>query len=97
MKLPDWLKAEEKTQAWLAGKVDVDEISIYRYCAGLRFPTRKVLERIVRVTKGAVTPNDFLGPPRKAIRPKKRKADFAKLRRRGRSSQSKVASPAGGL
>ena len=43
----------------------VSHVSVSRYRNGLRRPEWDILARIIKVTQGAVTPNDFLPKTRR--------------------------------
>lgn len=60
MKLAEWRKHARLTQAEMAALVGVaNRETIARYEAG-RMPRRDVLIKIMRLTHGLVTPNDFV-------------------------------------
>ena len=61
MTLSDWMSWQEKTDSWVAERIGVDRVSVCRYRTGTRIPDWDILPRIVQLTSGAVTPNDFLG------------------------------------
>jgi hypothetical protein len=48
-----------------ADDIGVHRTSVYRFMKGLAFPRPSTIERIIRVTGGKVTANDFLGLPSK--------------------------------
>lgn len=54
--LPEWLKANGKTQEWLAGRMGLSQTGVSRIIAGkdTKFDN---LRRVYEVTDGAVTPN----------------------------------------
>jgi len=58
MRLAAYLKRERIKIADFAAKISVHEKSVSRYLGG-RVPSTEVLKRIVSVTKGEVTANDF--------------------------------------
>jgi DNA-binding transcriptional regulator YdaS (Cro superfamily) len=66
MKLADFMAREEISTAAFAHSIGVGSISVTRYLTGARLPAADVLVKIAEVTDGAVTPNDFLLPARKA-------------------------------
>jgi transcriptional regulator with XRE-family HTH domain len=61
MTLSDFLAQHEIPDAVFAERIGVTRQSLHRYKSGDRRPEWDVLERIVRETNGAVTPNDFIG------------------------------------
>lgn len=58
--LDAWLGQQGKNREWLAGKLDISEATISRLVSGKQWPSRELAAHIRRLTKGAVTPNDFL-------------------------------------
>ena len=60
MRLADWLTANDTSDAAFAAPIGVTRQTVARYKSGDRRPEGDVLERIVQVTDGRVTPNDFL-------------------------------------
>ncbi|MGB1918589.1 MAG: helix-turn-helix transcriptional regulator [Candidatus Puniceispirillales bacterium] len=63
MKLSNWLKKSNITVKQFAHDVDVSPSLVSRYAAGKYIPTRKTMMKIVEVTNGNVTPNDFFDIP----------------------------------
>lgn len=61
MRLPDYLKAKRIRRNAFAEKIGVSDGRITQLCADDGWPSRKLAERIAKVTDGAVTPNDFVG------------------------------------
>lgn len=61
MTLAEWLDAHDKTDAWLATEIGLDRSFVTKLKNGTAEPSLRVAREIVRVTAGAVTPNDFLG------------------------------------
>ncbi len=59
MKLARFLIAHQMTPAAFARLIGVTRNAVHRYVRGERMPAPEVMERIVQVTEGAVTPNDF--------------------------------------
>jgi 3,4-dihydroxy 2-butanone 4-phosphate synthase/GTP cyclohydrolase II len=59
MTLSEWLKANEIRRMDFAKMLGVSKGYITQLCEGAR-PSMSVAERICRVTKGDVTPNDFM-------------------------------------
>lgn len=60
MRLTDFLEDYDGTDAEFAEAIGVSAQALSRYRLGKRRPEWDVLDRIRRVTEGAVTPNDFL-------------------------------------
>lgn len=59
MNLKEYREKTGMTQAAFAKQIGCSQHSVSRYEVGLSRPTPKVMSRIVTVTGGAVTPNDF--------------------------------------
>jgi DNA-binding transcriptional regulator YdaS (Cro superfamily) len=60
MKLSDYLETEYAGRDKdFADEIDILATSLSRYKMGIREPSREVMKRIMHVTKGKVTPNDF--------------------------------------
>ena len=59
MGLDEFMRARGLTNAAFARLLDVTEMSVLRYRRGSRLPRRQVLEKIVTITNGMVTANDF--------------------------------------
>jgi hypothetical protein len=59
MTLADYLTRHEISVEEFARQISVEPISVRRYLAGSRWPKWPIMERIVKATAGAVTPNDF--------------------------------------
>jgi len=60
MQLGSYLKITGLTPDQFATRIGVDAVSVRRYLAGSRRPRWTVMKEIVRVTEGAVGPDDFL-------------------------------------
>ncbi len=60
MILHEYLKKEAIPVQKFAEEIDVSSQAVYRYIAGARVPKRSIMQRISAVTKGSVTPNDFM-------------------------------------
>lgn len=63
MKLADWLVREEISFADFGLKIDRTAEAVRRYANGLRIPDRDTMPKIVSVTSGEVTANDFFDLP----------------------------------
>ena len=59
MKLKDYMVVHGVGLTEMARLLGVSEVAVSRYRQGARRPSPDVMRRIIRVTKGAVTPNDF--------------------------------------
>lgn len=59
MRLRDYLKENQITEAAFAGEIGVTQAAVNRYCRGDRHPRRQILDRIAEKTMGAVTYADF--------------------------------------
>lgn len=60
MQLADYLKANGISDEDFGQSIGVTRQAVHRYKTFDRFPERPVLTKIVEVTGGDVTPNDFL-------------------------------------
>lgn len=65
MKLADWFKQRNpdgtrRLKGEFAKRIKVAGCMVGEYCRGDSWPSREVMERIVRETNGEVTANDFL-------------------------------------
>lgn len=65
MTLQDWMNWRKRKAAWVAEQLGVDHVSVNRYVAGTRRPAWDVMQKIIELTEGHVTPNDFLRGPRR--------------------------------
>jgi transcriptional regulator with XRE-family HTH domain len=61
MKLRDWRKSCNMTLVALSRELGVTTVSLGRYERGARLPEKRVMEKIIEVTQGQVTPNDWFG------------------------------------
>lgn len=59
MKLVEYLKSVQITAADFGRMVGASRSAVIRWANGERSPDSKSMARIVRVTQGRVTPNDF--------------------------------------
>ena len=60
MKLADYLEKHDISRTDFAAKIGKQPSYITMVCQGQFWPGRDVMERIVEITGGKVTPNDFL-------------------------------------
>jgi 3,4-dihydroxy 2-butanone 4-phosphate synthase/GTP cyclohydrolase II len=61
MKLGEWLKRHDVSRSDFARRIGLSKASVTQICNGQNaWISRETAEQIVRETKGAVTPNDFL-------------------------------------
>lgn len=60
MKLADWLKIKKLPRYKFAAKIGVQPSVVTDYCLGRYCPRPRTVEKIIRVTGGDVTANDFL-------------------------------------
>lgn len=60
MKLKNYLDKHSISMQAFASLIGVGRNTVWRYCAGTRFPSAKYLRLIVTATNGQVKPNDFL-------------------------------------
>jgi predicted transcriptional regulator len=63
MRLADYLSEKNLTHAAFASQIGTTQAAVTRYVSGTRVPRRTLLRRIVRMTEGAVTANDFMESP----------------------------------
>ena len=63
MTLEDYLEENGLTQAEFACLAQIKQSTVSRYLNG-RLPRRAQLERIIAITRGKVTANDFMGQTR---------------------------------
>lgn len=63
MKIEEYLKRCQITQAMLASRVGVSVQAVSLFCLGERIPRPETMRKIYVATNGAVTPNDFYGLP----------------------------------
>jgi DNA-binding phage protein len=68
MRLDHYLLKNDIEVSAFAKDIGVHRTSVYRFIKGLAFPRPETIERIIKVTEGRVTANDFLG-----IQPSRRK------------------------
>lgn len=61
MTLADWLKTQGTTPTRFAREHRKPKMTVYRHAMGQRIPSREEMSFYVRVTDGAVMPNDFYG------------------------------------
>lgn len=67
MKLGDYLQAVDKSTDEFGAEIGVSGATVRRWRLGRNRPNWTVLERIVRVTNGAVGPADFLCADHRSI------------------------------
>lgn len=60
MTLSDWLQQNGGSPEWLAERLGIGRPAVTRYLNGSRRPEWDVIERIMQVTDGKVTANDFV-------------------------------------
>ena len=63
MKLSDYMKMAGETQASMGRKLGVDRATVNRYVRNNSRPEWPIMDRLVEITQGAVTPDDFMEPP----------------------------------
>lgn len=66
MKLSEFLETKELTPQAFAGLLPVSGEAVRLWLNGDRTPRPAQMQRIMEITEGAVTPNDFLPPFREA-------------------------------
>ena len=62
MKLKDYLKFNKISNIQFSKIIGISPISLSRYISGERFPEKKILLKIHKITEGLVTANDFCFP-----------------------------------
>tara|TARA_Y100001963_G_scaffold156936_1_gene251783 strand:- start:1681 stop:1869 length:189 start_codon:yes stop_codon:yes gene_type:complete len=60
MTLDQYLTAVNTSKKELAKQLKVSEQTVFRWCDGSRHPDRKAMQKIYRITRGMVTPNDLV-------------------------------------
>jgi len=60
MKLDEYLSQERITEAEFGAQIRLSQAQVNRIRRGDSWPSRKVLERIAKVTENRVTANDFM-------------------------------------
>lgn len=61
MKLAEYLAREGLTHAAFAALARCDPTAVSRMASDQQIPRPELMERVVKVTRGLVTPNDFYG------------------------------------
>jgi hypothetical protein len=69
MTLTDWIARENLTQTEVAFRLGLSQGHVSDLCAGRFWPSRTIAAKIWRMTKGAVTPNDFLTDTERSEKP----------------------------
>lgn len=64
MNLRDWRVSKGLTQENVGKLIGVGGVTVCRYENGERIPPREIMEQIIKLTKGEVTPNDFFVFPK---------------------------------
>ena len=62
MLLQEWRKNKGFTQLTLALRLGVSKMTVASWEQGLKVPRRKHIEKLVELTEGDVTANDFHAP-----------------------------------
>lgn len=62
MTLTEWRKKHDLTMAQVADRLSITQPTISRIESGELWPGRPLAEKILELTDGAVTPNDFIKP-----------------------------------
>jgi len=60
MKFAEWIKASGMRRVEIARQLGISPGHVTDLCNSRFWPTRSLARRIFRLTKGQVTPNDFL-------------------------------------
>jgi 3,4-dihydroxy 2-butanone 4-phosphate synthase/GTP cyclohydrolase II len=66
MKFADWIKQQGFSQIEVGHQLGISQGHVSDLCAGRFWPSRAVALKILRLTGGAVTPNDFLSDEERA-------------------------------
>lgn len=61
MTLADYLTQHDLTHEGFARMIGCEQPTVSRFVAGARIPSPVLMRKIVEVTNGAVTANDFFG------------------------------------
>jgi transcriptional regulator with XRE-family HTH domain len=59
-KLDQWLAENGKDRKWLIGKLGISKASLSRIINGEQWPGREFFADLAKITRGAVTADDFL-------------------------------------
>jgi hypothetical protein len=59
MKLDEYMKQHDLTDEGFGERIGKKRLTIFKYRHGLIVPGKDAMERIVSITEGRVTPNDF--------------------------------------
>ena len=59
MQLEKWIEEENKTQQEVAEALGTTQGCVSRWCAGTAIPRPKMMTKIIDLTSGKVTANDF--------------------------------------
>ena len=57
--LAEWLEANDENVPGFSRKIRVSKMTVYRYVNGESIPQRRIMQRILRATKGEVSPASF--------------------------------------
>lgn len=63
MRLDSYLEKNGISVESFAADIGVHRTSVYRFISGVAFPRASTIQRIIEITGGKVTANDFLGLP----------------------------------
>ena len=59
MKLREFLSENEISEAAFSAQVGVSQVAVHRYVAGQRTPSYEIMLKIMDITDGKVSANDF--------------------------------------
>lgn len=59
MTLKEWMEQEKKSVSEIARNLSVTVTCVYRYIKTNRVPTPEIMRKIIAMTGGKVTSNDF--------------------------------------
>lgn len=60
MKLSEWMERERITAAQFSARIGVSRDAVHKWMQGQRVPRSEPLKRIYNLTRGTVTPSDFV-------------------------------------
>lgn len=63
MKLQTYLDRNKISQSAMAKALGISAVAVHRYVRGTRLPEHAVLAKLLTLTDGQVTPNDFYEIP----------------------------------
>ena len=58
-KLDKWLTNNSLTRQLFAKKINISTATLSRYLSGDRIPKQEIMEKIIKITRGSISPDDF--------------------------------------